>query len=93
MGMCCGTREPLGSVDGSFRPFALRSSEAVARLFLPLIGQVDDSRISWAEYLAQRGIPTELDGYTEWSVVSELSGTGGDRRNSGFRPAPGSADT
>jgi hypothetical protein len=83
---------PWGSADGSFRPFALRSGEAVARLFLPLISHVDDSRIPWAEYLARRGIPLS-DGYTEWSVVSELSGTGGDRRDSGFSPAPGSADT
>lgn len=86
-------RESLwGPADGSFRPFALSSTDVLARLFLPLINPLDDSRISWAQYLAQSEIPIELDGYTEWCVVSELSGTGGDQHDSGFRPAPGSAD-
>lgn len=80
------------SGDELIASYALRNVGAVARLFLPLIGSVGDDRISWTEYVRRRGKPNKLDGYSEWGVISELSGTGRDEGELDFHPAPGSAD-
>ena len=79
------------SQSGLIAAYALTNADAVARLFLPLIGRRDGSRITWAEYLDRHGELRELDGYSEWRDISEISGTGSSG-DSEFYPAPWSAD-
>lgn len=66
----------MGIRTGTFDAFALVGAERVVRLLLPAPSRDTGRTATWAEVTAAACSPVEVDGYTSWSALTELPGSG-----------------